>query len=218
MRIQRLSAEMAAAEMIPEDADLSNADPVEIAALLLQRARADLAELRGHYHRLDLFVLLFALVIILVAGRIYDRLVTPPSVGFSERGLTFQRSQGWMQPEPVSPFSPRLLRRTDSPPATPRREQPYHVAFTFANDASGAPRGVDRAQAGVEQHRHRPRPRPPHPLGRAVQPAEQQHALDRRPRLAAHLVPLRARRRQGATRRASTAPSSTPPLAAIAST
>lgn len=136
MRIQRLSAEMAAAEMIPEDADLSNADPVEIATLLLQRARADLAELRGHYHRLDLFVLLFALVIILVAGRVHDRLVTPPSVGFSERGLTFQRSQGWLPPEPVNPFSPRLLHRTDSPPAAPRREQPYHVAFTFANDAS----------------------------------------------------------------------------------
>jgi S1-C subfamily serine protease len=136
MRIQRLSSELAAAEMLPDDADLSNADPVEIAALLLQRARADLAELRGHYHRLDLVVLLLALLVILIAGHIHERLITPPSVGFSERGLSFQRSQGWLPPDPIAPISPRLLHRTESPPALVRREPPYHVAFTYANDAS----------------------------------------------------------------------------------
>ena len=136
MRIQRLSAQLAAVEPIPDDADFISDDPVEIAALLLQRARSDLAELRGHYHRLDLLVLLLALLLIVVAGRFYERLVTPPAIAFAERGLTFQRSQGWLSPEPVAPISPRLLQRTDAPPALVRREPPYHVAFTFAGDAS----------------------------------------------------------------------------------
>lgn len=136
MRMQRLSAELAAAEMLPDDADLSTSDPVAIAALLLQRARSDLAELRGHYHRLDILVLLLALVIIIAAGRLHAALVTPPSVVFSERGLTFDRSQGWLSPEPLAPTSPRLLRKSDPPPPSARKDAPYNVAFTYPGEAS----------------------------------------------------------------------------------
>lgn len=136
MRMQRLSTELAAAEMLPDDADLSNVDPVAIAALLLQRARSDLAELRGHYHRHDLVVLFLALLIIIAAGRIHERLVTPPATAFAERGLSFERSQGWLPPDPINPISPRLWHKGDAPPALPRRETAYHVAFTYAGDAS----------------------------------------------------------------------------------
>ncbi len=133
----RMTAERLAARELLTDEELENEDPVAIAALLLQRARAEVAELRGHYHRHDLLVLFLALVIIVIAGRMHDRLITPPPVTFAERGLTFERSQGWLAPEPISPISPRLLYRADavSVPSS-RRDGTYHVAFTNAGDAS----------------------------------------------------------------------------------
>jgi S1-C subfamily serine protease len=88
-------------------------DPVAIAAAAIsrfsQRARTDLAELKVHYHRHDIFVLLFAFVVIVSAGRLYRGLVTPPTTTFSERGLTFEHSAAWLSPEPLPESSPRLV-------------------------------------------------------------------------------------------------------------
>nr|MBA3541141.1 trypsin-like peptidase domain-containing protein [Deltaproteobacteria bacterium] len=108
-------------------------DPVQIAAAaisrLRKRAKTDLAELRGHYHRHDIFVVLLAFVMIVIAGQIHVDLVTPPTMKFAHRGLTFEHSQAWLNPEPVPPASPRLLR--DVSPQPPAKEDGlYHVEFT----------------------------------------------------------------------------------------
>ncbi|MBP9086820.1 MAG: trypsin-like peptidase domain-containing protein [Kofleriaceae bacterium] len=112
-------------------------DPMAVAtaaiAKLRQRARTDLAELRVQYHQHDIFVLLFAVGIMIAAGRLHRRMVTPPVKQFSERGLSFNRSTAWLNPEPVAPVAARLL-RTWEPPAKPATA--YHVAFTAMADAA----------------------------------------------------------------------------------
>ena len=113
-------------------------DPVQVAAAaiqrLRQRARTDLAELKTHYHRHDILVLLLAFVIIVVAGRIHKGLVTPPTATFSERGLVFEHSQAWLQPEPVPQSSPRIVHEFGAAP--PKSTTRYHVEFTSSLDPS----------------------------------------------------------------------------------
>jgi S1-C subfamily serine protease len=97
-----------------EDQVYEEFDPVAIAAAaigrLRARARTDLAELRVHYHRHDVFVLLLAFVIIVIAGRLHARLATPPNEQFSERGLTFDRPTTLLRPEPLQMIAPRIVR------------------------------------------------------------------------------------------------------------
>lgn len=113
-------------------------DPVQIAAAaiqrLRQRARTDLAELKTHYHRHDIFVLLLAFVIIVVAGRVHKDLVTPPTTTFSERGLVFEHSKAWLQPEPVPAYSPRIVHELATQPA--KASTIYNVVFTSSLDPS----------------------------------------------------------------------------------
>jgi S1-C subfamily serine protease len=113
-------------------------DPVQIAAAaiqrLRQRARTDLAELKTHYHRHDIFVLLLAFVIIVVTGRIHKGLVTPPTTTFSERGLVFEHSKAWLQPETVGESSPRIVHELATQPTKP--SSLYHVEFTSSLDPS----------------------------------------------------------------------------------
>jgi S1-C subfamily serine protease len=107
-------------------------DPVEIAAAAIQRLRTrastDLAELRVHYHRHDVAVLLIGLVIIAIAGRVHHALVTPPTKQFSERGLTFEHSRAWLDPEPLPPPPPRIMR--DPTGQLPKADSVYNVALT----------------------------------------------------------------------------------------
>jgi S1-C subfamily serine protease len=116
----------------PEDA-YEEIDPVAIAAAaiarLRARARTDLAELRVHYHRHDVVVLLVACLLIVGAGRLHARLVTPPNTTFSEHGLTFNHSQAWLAPEPVPPPAPRLVRELGAS-AGAKDDAYYHVALT----------------------------------------------------------------------------------------
>ena len=113
-------------------------DPVQVAAAaiqrLRQRARTDLAELKTHYHRHDIFVLLLAFVIIVVAGRFHKGLVTPPTTTFSERGLVFEHSQAWLLPEPVPQSPPRIVHEFGAAP--PKSTTRYHVEFTSSLDPS----------------------------------------------------------------------------------
>jgi len=106
-------------------------DPVAVAAAaigrLRQRARTDLAELRVHYHRHDILVLLLAFVIIFVAGVVYRAIVTPPTQLFNHRGLTFEHSTSWLKPEPMPPVAPRLVR---DPSGAPPKDDVYHVELT----------------------------------------------------------------------------------------
>ncbi|MCW5809248.1 MAG: trypsin-like peptidase domain-containing protein, partial [Deltaproteobacteria bacterium] len=86
---------------------------------------------RGHYQRQDLFVIIFALVIILVAGRFHGKLTTPqttmfPPTNVDGRGLTFEHAAGWLH-EPLSLPAPRLLR---DPQGRPPRSDALHLAFT----------------------------------------------------------------------------------------
>ncbi|MBA3463080.1 MAG: trypsin-like peptidase domain-containing protein [Deltaproteobacteria bacterium] len=122
---------------VPDEGD-EEFDPVQIASAaisrLRQRAATDLAELKTHYHRHDIFVLLLAFVIIVVAGRVHRGLVTPPTTAFSERGLVFEHSKTWLQPEPVTPYSPRIVHELGATTAKPAAV--YHVAFTSSLDAS----------------------------------------------------------------------------------
>ncbi len=89
-------------------------DPVQIAAAAIQRlrkrARTDLAELRVHYHRHDILVLLLAFVIIVMAGHVHSGMVTPPNVRFDKHGLQFEHSQAWLKAETPPLPSPRLAR------------------------------------------------------------------------------------------------------------
>jgi S1-C subfamily serine protease len=97
-----------------EDGVYEEFDPVAIAAAaigrLRARARTDLAELRVHYHRHDILVLMLAFMIIVAAGRWHARLATPENEQFSQRGLTFERPTTFLRPEPLPMISPRLVR------------------------------------------------------------------------------------------------------------
>ena len=161
-----------------------------------QRARTDLAELRVHYHRHD---------IARAAARVRDhrrRGPRPPRAWSRRRpsrstsaGSTFEHSQAWLEPEPLPPSPPRIVRDPTGPAAEGRRGLPRRAHLVARPER--ADRGPDRQEAGVEQHRHRPRARSPHAVGRAVHARRQLGALDRGSRLAAHRVSLRARRREG---------------------
>ncbi|MGE3458173.1 MAG: hypothetical protein AB7O24_23870, partial [Kofleriaceae bacterium] len=111
-------------------------DPVQIAAeaigRLRQRARTDLAELRTHYQRHDIVVLVVAFVIIVAAGRLHRNLVTPPTIKFSERGLQFDHSKAWLKPEPLTPSPPRLIHEVAAQTAT--ASTLYAVEFTSSID------------------------------------------------------------------------------------
>ncbi len=113
-------------------------DPVQIAAAAIQRlrrrAKTDLAELRTHYHRHDILVILLAFVMIIVAARVHRNMVTPPTTTFSERGLVFEHSKTWLQPEPVPPYSPRIVHDLGGAPTQPKSL--YHVEFTSSLDPS----------------------------------------------------------------------------------
>jgi S1-C subfamily serine protease len=121
-----------------DDGAYEEIDPVAIAAAaiarLRARARTDLAELRVHYHRHDIAVLVAAFVIMFLAGRLHTRLVTPPNVAFpSDHGLTFEHAAGWLGPEPVPLPSPRLVRESGG--GGSRDESLYHVELSGTGTA-----------------------------------------------------------------------------------
>ena len=122
-----------------DDGEDGEFDPVQIAAAaiqrLRQRAKTDLAELKTHYHRHDILVLLLAFVLIVIAGRIHQGLVTPPTTTFSERGLVFEHSKAWLLPEPVPAYSPRIVHELAGQQPT-KPSTVYHVAFTSSIDPS----------------------------------------------------------------------------------
>lgn len=130
-------AEAPAAPPPEDDDEPAELDPMAVAtaaiAKLRQRARTDIAELRVQYHQHDIFVLLFALLIMVGAGRWHRSMMTPPTRQFDERGLAFARSTMWLDPEPIAPIAPRLLRSWEPPSKPPTA---YHVAFTSHADVS----------------------------------------------------------------------------------
>ncbi|HEY1547367.1 MAG TPA: trypsin-like peptidase domain-containing protein [Kofleriaceae bacterium] len=122
------------------DYDDDAIDPVAIAAAAIARLRTravtDLGHLRVHYQRHDLLVLLFALVLIIVAGRVHGSLVTPPNVTFQDHGLTFEHSQAWLAAEPVAEPAPRLVHDATGTPPAKSDKALYHVELTSSVDAS----------------------------------------------------------------------------------
>ncbi|MBL9015189.1 MAG: hypothetical protein JNL83_13485, partial [Myxococcales bacterium] len=131
------AAQPAQEPAVPDEGE-EEFDPVQIAAAaiqkLRQRAKTDLAELRTHYHRHDILVLVLAFVMIIVAARIHRGLVTPPTAMFSERGLVFEHSKAWLQPLPVPAYSPRIVHDLGGAPTKP--PSLYHVEFTSSLDPS----------------------------------------------------------------------------------
>ncbi len=107
-------------------------DPVQIAAAAIQRlrrrARTDLAELRVHYRRHDILVVILAFIIIVVAGRVYYRLVAPQTATFNEHGLTFIHPLLLHPRETLLPPSPRLARDAGGPPQPD--EALFHIELT----------------------------------------------------------------------------------------
>ncbi|MEJ7597325.1 MAG: trypsin-like peptidase domain-containing protein, partial [Kofleriaceae bacterium] len=97
-----------------------------------QRASTDFAELRTHYHRHDIVVVVAAFLIIVIAGRIHAQLVTPSTIAFDTHGLKFQHSQGWLPLEPMHPAPSRILR--DPTGALPKPDAGYHVSMTSSLD------------------------------------------------------------------------------------
>jgi len=128
---------------MPEPAQpFEDFDPVAVAAAaitrLRMRAKTDLGQLRLQYQRHDGVVLLLALVLIIIAGRIHAGLVTPPTVTFAEHGLTFEHSAAWFKAEPTAPPAPRLLRDAAGglPPAIPDGKGPlFHIEMMSTIDA-----------------------------------------------------------------------------------
>lgn len=117
-------------------------DPVAIAAAaigrLRSRAKTDLGQLRLQYQRHDGIVLLLALVVMIVAGRVHAALVTPPVMVFEDHGLTFEHSTAWLGPDPTPVPAPRLLRDAEGGPApgiTTGKTGLYHVELTSTIDA-----------------------------------------------------------------------------------
>jgi S1-C subfamily serine protease len=116
-------------------------DPLAIAAQaiarLRKRATTDLAELRTHYHRHDIVVVVAALAIIVAAGAFHKILVTPPTKSFPpenqpKRGLTFEYSSGWLEPEAMPLPAPRIAR--DPTGQSPKATTAYHVELTSTID------------------------------------------------------------------------------------
>jgi len=115
-------------------------DPVAIAAAaiarLRDRARTDLAELRVHYHRHDILVLVVAFLIIVITGRVYDALVTTRTVPFDphgEHGLMFEHSKGWLTSVGGPLPAPRIVREV-APSAARPSAMPYRVELTSTVD------------------------------------------------------------------------------------
>ena len=106
-------------------------DPVAIAAAaigrLRQRARTDLAELRVQYQRHDVLVLLLAFVMIVVAGRVHGKLVTPPHKKFDQHGLVFEHPAGWLVTDGVPVPPPRLVHDSG---AGAKDDALYHADLT----------------------------------------------------------------------------------------
>ncbi|MEO7731438.1 MAG: serine protease, partial [Kofleriaceae bacterium] len=139
---------------LAEDYTDDELDPVAIAAAaiarLRARARTDLAELRVQYHRHDLLVIVVAAVMILVTGRVYDHLVTPPTEPFEpshDHGLTLHRPQGWLS-SPGEPLpSPRIVHEL-APSATRPSETLYRVELTSPIDPTARIEiGIDKKPA-----------------------------------------------------------------------
>jgi len=119
-----------------DDAADDQLDPVAIAAAaiarLRERARTDLAELRVHYHRHDILVLLVAFLIIVIAGQVHEALVTPPTVPFDpavEHGLTFEHAKGWLLSAGGPLPAPRIAHEIAPSLAKPGA-MPYRVELT----------------------------------------------------------------------------------------
>jgi S1-C subfamily serine protease len=117
-------------------------DPVAIAAAaigrLRSRAKTDLGQLRLHYQRHDGLVLMIALVLIVIAGRVHTRLITPPNMTFDQHGLTFEHSTAWLAPDPTPVAAPRMLRDPAggvAPTAPDGKGALYHVELTSTIDA-----------------------------------------------------------------------------------
>ena len=137
-------------------------DPVAIAAAaiarLRSRARNDIAELRGHYQRHDLVVLLIAFVIIVAAGRLHAHLVTPRGTTFTEHGLTFVHPAGWLRTDNLPPPTPRLIRAApdDGGPAPAPASSPSSpsspTAPTPATPAAAGPLHAELAAPSGGAH------------------------------------------------------------------
>jgi S1-C subfamily serine protease len=115
-------------------------DPVAIAAAaiarLRDRARTDLAELRVHYHRHDILVLLGAFLIIVITGRVHEALVTTKTVPFDpagEHGLMFEHSKGWLTSTGGPLPSPRIVHEV-APPLDKPSTTLYRVELTSTVD------------------------------------------------------------------------------------
>jgi S1-C subfamily serine protease len=127
----------------PDDEAEDEIDPVALAAAaiarLRDRARTDLAGLRVQYHRHDILVLLAAFVIIVVAGRVHDALVTTATVLFDpsgpsgKYGLSFEHSKGWLTSAGGPLPSPRIVHEIAPWPARPSA-RPYRVELTSTVD------------------------------------------------------------------------------------
>ncbi len=138
-----------------EDGTYEEIDPVAIAAAaiarLRARARTDLAELRVHYHRHDIAVLVAAFVLMVLAGRLHTRLVTPPNVAFpSDHGLTFEHAAGWLGPDPVPLPSPRLVRDTGGA-SNGKDESLYHVELSGPPDPANRSTGTAKIEVLIDK-------------------------------------------------------------------
>lgn len=113
-------------------------DPVEIAAAALARLRErafnDLSHLKRSYERNDGLVLVLALLVMVVAGRVHARLVTPPTEVFESHGLRFAHSTSWLAPEPTWLAPPRLVSDEQRNPSADSKTSSYHVEFTSTID------------------------------------------------------------------------------------
>ncbi|MGE5180511.1 MAG: trypsin-like peptidase domain-containing protein, partial [Acidobacteriota bacterium] len=141
-----------------DDGAYEEVDPVAIAAAaiarLRARARTDLAELRVHYRRHDIVVLVVAFLLMVVAGRIHAHLVTPPTVVFPpanvpDHGLQFRHAAGWLGPEPVPLPPPRLLQ--PSGPPNGKDDSLYHVELSGPPDPANKQTGRPRIEVLIDK-------------------------------------------------------------------
>jgi len=80
------------------------------------------------------------LAVIVIAGQIHARLVTPPTVTFpthendpeADRGLTFEHSQAWLKPERLPPWPSRIIRDPSGLP--PKATGAYYAALPSSVD------------------------------------------------------------------------------------
>jgi S1-C subfamily serine protease len=129
---------MAGASYDGDDFPLDDEEPIGVRInRRWARAKTDLyelgEELRGHYWRLDLVVIVAGLAIAYAAAAVHRGYVSPATVEVSENGLTFRRTTAWLAPEPVPPAVPRLL-RGEAPPRPKPGELPSHVVYTSSID------------------------------------------------------------------------------------